>query len=194
MRTQAGTVLKNVFMHLLRNAVDHGIETAEVRQLEGKPAHGTIRLVMDVDSGMLRIALSDDGRGLGLNRIRSIAQQKGLITANGQHDDEAIARLIFEPGFSTSTHVTEVSGGGVGMDAVMNFISREQGRIDIVFTDDLEGADYRRFNMIVSLPDSFAVKSGWSGPVDLAEDIKKNALVIDAAHRKADTELLKAVL
>lgn len=157
-QNQAGGVLKNVFMHLMRNSMDHGIESPAVRNALGKPAGGTIRLQVGVDEGVLKIALSDDGRGLALNRIRQIAIEKGFIGATDQLDDEALAQLIFRPGFSTTDKITEVSGRGVGMDAVQGFISREHGKIDIHFVDNAIGADFRQFKTIVCLPESLAVE------------------------------------
>jgi signal transduction histidine kinase len=155
---QAGGMLKNVFMHLIRNTMDHGLETPKVRVAKGKPAAGTIRLRMGVDDGMLRITLSDDGRGLALARIRKIAIEKGVSGAEGEMGDEQIARLILRPGFSTADRVTEVSGRGVGMDAVQDFVQREGGKIEIQFTDNAAGADFRQFDITVFLPDSFAVE------------------------------------
>ncbi|CAK0765086.1 histidine kinase [Gammaproteobacteria bacterium] len=156
---QASGLLKNVFVHLIRNAVDHGLEIPEVRYSQGKPAAGTIYLHMHVTTGMLQIALSDDGRGMALGRIRQIAIDKGFITAEDVLSDEEIAALIFRPGFSTAEKVTEVSGRGVGMDAVQNFVKREQGKIEIRFTDQAVGADFRQFQIVVCLPDTLAVKA-----------------------------------
>ncbi len=156
--SQASGLLKNVFMHLIRNAMDHGIETPDVRRALGKPAAGTIRLEMGVEAGMLQFALSDEGRGLSLGRSRNLAIDRGLLAADSRPSDEEIAQLIFRAGFSTADKVTEVSGRGVGMDAVLNFVKREQGKIEIHFTDDDVGADIRHFKMRVFLPASFAVK------------------------------------
>ncbi|SME94904.1 HAMP domain-containing protein [Pseudogulbenkiania subflava] len=155
-RNQAGSLLKNVFMHLIRNAMDHGLETPAVRLAQGKPGAGLIRLKMGVAGGMLNLRLSDDGRGLALARIRQMAVEKGLIAADAPLVDEEIARQIFRPGFSTAEKVTEVSGRGVGMDAVNDFIKREHGRIEIRFLDDAVGADFRQFEIVVCLPESLA--------------------------------------
>jgi two-component system chemotaxis sensor kinase CheA len=151
-RAQVAGTLKNVFMHLLRNAVDHGIEAAEERLEQKKPVAGTINLEMDVKNSMLQIKLSDDGRGLALARIRKIAIEKGLINSDELLDDQETANLIFRAGFSTAETVTEVSGRGVGMDAVQNFIKGENGKIEISFSDDKVGAEFRQFETIVSLP------------------------------------------
>ncbi|WP_151638980.1 ATP-binding protein [Noviherbaspirillum aerium] len=166
-RTQAGGVLKNVFMHLIRNAMDHGLEVAEVRRLQGKTPAGTIHISADVAGGMLRLELGDDGRGLALSRIRRIAADKGLIHPAATLSDEEVAQLIFRPGFSTAAQVTEISGRGVGMDAVQDFVRREHGSIEIQFCDDRAGADYRQFRTIVMLPAGMAV-AGDMPPAALA--------------------------
>jgi two-component system chemotaxis sensor kinase CheA len=157
LRREASGTLKNVFMHLLRNSVDHGLEAADVRSAQGKPAAGAISLAMGVDDGAVRITLSDDGRGLALKRIRGLALDKGWITAEQPVSDEELADMIFRPGFSTADKVTEVSGRGVGMDAVRDFLKRENGGIALRFTDDHTGADFRQFQTVVSLPDHLAV-------------------------------------
>ena len=157
LRREAGSALKNVFMHLLRNSVDHGLEAADVRSAQGKPAAGAIDIEVGVDEGALQITLSDDGRGLALKRIRGMAIEKGWIEADQHLSDEDIAELIFRPGFSTADQVTEVSGRGVGMDAVRDFLRREHGSIALRFTDHHEGADFRQFQTIVNLPEKLAV-------------------------------------
>lgn len=150
---QASGLLKNVFMHLLRNAMDHGLESPEERSIQNKPLAGTINLSMDVRGGMLQIRLADDGRGLALAHIRKLAIEKSMLAADEQLSDEETANLIFHPGFSTAKAVTEVSGRGVGMDAVREFMRRENGAIEIRFTDNKIGADFRQFEMVVSLPE-----------------------------------------
>jgi len=157
LRGDAGGTLNNVFMHLLRNSMDHGIEAAEARSAHGKTPAGTIQIEVGVDSGALQIMLSDDGRGLALERIRGIAMERGWIGRDDTLSDEAIADFIFRPGFSTAETVTELSGRGVGMDAVRDFLERANGSIELRFTDDRKGAAFRQFQTIVSLPDSVAV-------------------------------------
>lgn len=158
-RTEARGILQNVFMHLLRNSIDHGIEPAAERIAHGKPAAGTIDIEVGVDQGMLQITLCDDGRGLALDRIRSIAAERGWIGAGQPASDEDIAQCIFRPGFSTADKVTAVSGRGVGMDAVQEFLKREHGRIELRFTDDNKGAAFRQFQTVVCLPERLAVDS-----------------------------------
>ncbi|KAF1043370.1 MAG: Gliding motility regulatory protein [Herbaspirillum frisingense] len=154
----ASPLLQNVFMHLIRNAMDHGLEDAEERASKGKPAAGFIKLEMGVMDDMFQMALSDDGRGLALERVRQIGIEKKLISVDQALSDAEIARLIMQPGFSTRSEVTEVSGRGVGMDAVLDFVTREHGKIEIRFTDTAEGAAFRQFQIIVMLPENVAVE------------------------------------
>lgn len=155
-QNQLGGTMKNIFMHLLRNSMDHGLETADERLAQGKPAAGNIHLQMDVKDGKLQIVLGDDGRGLALERMRGIALDKGMLQPDVQADDQEIADLIFRPGFSTAEKVTEVSGRGVGMDAVLNFIKRENGSLQIQFTDDHAGGAFRQFVTVVRFPQEYA--------------------------------------
>jgi two-component system chemotaxis sensor kinase CheA len=157
LRNQAAGTLKNVFMHLFRNALDHGLESPDERLALGKPVAGTLRLSLNVVDRQMQLVLTDDGRGLALGRIRERALDKGLIEVGADLADEEIARLIFRPGFSTAAAVTEVSGRGVGMDAVQSFVKREGGQIVLRFLDDEVGADFRRFETVVTLPEAIAV-------------------------------------
>lgn len=154
----SSTLLNNVFMHLIRNAMDHGLELPQERVAKGKPEAGTIRLQLGVMDNMLHLALSDDGRGLALARVRQTGIEKGLISADQVMTDAELAGLIMRPGFSTRSEVTDVSGRGVGMDAVLDFVTREQGRIEIQFLDHAEGADFRLFQINVLLPENVAVE------------------------------------
>ncbi|RFB73132.1 MULTISPECIES: ATP-binding protein [unclassified Herbaspirillum] len=154
----ASALLQNVFMHLIRNAMDHGLETPDERQAKGKNETGTIRLQLGVMSNMLHMALSDDGRGLALAHIRRTAVDKQLIASDTVLSDAELARLIMRAGFSTRSEVTDVSGRGVGMDAVLDFVTQEHGRIEIEFLDHAEGADFRPFQINVLLPENIAVE------------------------------------
>jgi two-component system chemotaxis sensor kinase CheA len=156
-RGQLSGILKNVFMHLIRNSMDHGLETAEVRTAKGKSAAGNIKLELGAEGGQFSIRLVDDGKGLALGRIRRIALEKNLLPNGEQSTDEEVAMVVFEAGFSTADVVTEVSGRGVGMDAVKDFVAREGGSIHFEFVDNAVGADFRQFQTVVSLPDKFAV-------------------------------------
>ena len=117
--------------HMLRNAIDHGLEMPDVRLAAGKPAEGTVRLVALHRSGRIVIEVGDDGAGIDRERVRGIAVDKGLIDADAPLTDEEIDNLIFLPGFSTATSVSDISGRGVGMDVVRRSIQALGGRISI---------------------------------------------------------------
>jgi two-component system, chemotaxis family, sensor kinase CheA len=177
LRSQAGSTMRNVFMHLLRNSMDHGIETAEVRSAHGKALTGTIEIEAGIREGTVQITLSDDGRGLALGRIRSIAVEKGLINHDDRPADEAIADLIFHPGFSTADTVTEVSGRGVGMDAVREFLEREHASIELRFTDAREGAEFRQFQTVICLPENLAVTGAGTHVRSEASELQVDAML-----------------
>ncbi len=120
-------------VHLLRNALDHGVEGQEERRARGKPARATLRLSARAEGPEAVIELSDDGRGLDVARIRGLAVQRGLISRQEAEalSDEAAHDLVFASGFSTAGRVTEVSGRGVGLDAVRAAVSRLGGRVSL---------------------------------------------------------------
>jgi len=123
--------LADPMVHMIRNAVDHGIESPEARQAAGKAAMGHIRLTASHDAGDIVIEISDDGKGLDAARILAKARRQGLVGPDEQPDEETIFKLIFEPGFSTAEKVTDMSGRGVGMDVVKKQIQKLRGRISI---------------------------------------------------------------
>jgi two-component system, chemotaxis family, sensor kinase CheA len=120
--------------HIVRNAVDHGIESSEDRIAAGKGARGTIFLNAYHQGTQVVIEVRDDGHGLDLDRIRKQAVQKGLIKAEeaARLLDSEVTNLIFEPGFSTAAEVTEVSGRGVGMDVVRTVLDRLKGTVHVI--------------------------------------------------------------
>ncbi|ROM79549.1 chemotaxis protein CheA [Pseudomonas brassicacearum] len=118
-------------MHLLRNAMDHGIETAEARLAAGKPVKGHLHLNAYHDSGSIVLEIADDGAGLNRDRILEKAQERGLVAPGASPTDQEIYNLIFEPGFSTAQAVTSLSGRGVGMDVVKRNITLLRGTVDL---------------------------------------------------------------
>ncbi|TWC17576.1 MULTISPECIES: chemotaxis protein CheA [unclassified Pseudomonas] len=118
-------------MHLLRNAMDHGIETADARLAAGKPAKGHLHLNAYHDSGSIVLEIADDGAGLNRDRILEKAQERGLVAPGASPTDQEIYNLIFEPGFSTAQAVTSLSGRGVGMDVVKRNITLLRGTVDL---------------------------------------------------------------
>ncbi|RZI85629.1 MAG: hypothetical protein EOP38_04465 [Rubrivivax sp.] len=157
-RNQVSGLIKNLFTHLLRNSMDHGLETADVRLAAGKPAAGRIDIDLSLADGKLFIKLRDDGRGIAIAKIRQRALDKGLMTEEQARSAQAVAMMIFASGFSTAEQVTEVSGRGVGMDAVKGFLENEGGGIEIRFQDTAE-ADFRPFELLIHMPAKFAVVS-----------------------------------
>ena len=117
--------------HMLRNAIDHGLESPDTRVAAGKPAEGTVRLAALHRSGRIVIEISDDGAGINRERVKGIAVSRGLIADDAVLTDEEIDNLIFLPGFSTAETITDVSGRGVGMDVVRRSIQALGGRISI---------------------------------------------------------------
>jgi len=128
------TVLEKIgdpLVHLVRNSLDHGIETVEKRLAAGKPAEGLLRLSAYHEAGNIVIEISDDGAGLNRDRILSKAIERGLVTVDEQLSDDSIYMLIFQAGFSTADQVSDLSGRGVGMDVVRRNIQDLGGRIDV---------------------------------------------------------------
>ena len=148
-------------MHLVRNAIDHGIEAPEVRATRGKPAQGTLRLAACHDSGSILITVADDGGGLSRERILAKAIERGLVApeqASSMLDAEVWA-LIFEPGFSTAEAVTDLSGRGVGMDVVRRNVEAIRGSIDIR-SNAGQGTEMRlRLPLTLAIIDGFLVQS-----------------------------------
>jgi two-component system chemotaxis sensor kinase CheA len=118
-------------MHLVRNCIDHGIETPDERERRGKPRHGTITLNAYHEGNQIIIEVSDDGRGIDLEKVRARGVKQGLIALDDRLDDRGIIELIFAPGFSTAEAISDVSGRGVGMDVVKKNIARLKGVFDV---------------------------------------------------------------
>jgi two-component system chemotaxis sensor kinase CheA len=118
-------------VHMIRNSVDHGIETPEERDRSGKNPQGVVRLSAEQKGGNIVIEISDDGRGLDADKIRAKAIERGLISSSDVLEEDGLFELIFHPGFSTKDQVTEVSGRGVGMDVVKRCIEQLRGKMEI---------------------------------------------------------------
>lgn len=157
LRPAAVPLLSNVFMHLLRNALDHGIEPILDRVAADKPIAGTLRIDMQLDAQGLHLVLRDDGRGLALQRIQAKAIEQGLLGAHQDLAPQDLAQLIFAPGFSTASKVTEVSGRGVGMDAVKMFVESAGGRIELRLLAEAPQRDHMHFETRIHLPASLGV-------------------------------------
>ncbi|MCC6302164.1 MAG: chemotaxis protein CheA [Gammaproteobacteria bacterium] len=151
------TVLEKIgdpLVHLVRNSIDHGIETVEGRRVVGKPEAGTIHLNAYHKGGNIIVEVIDDGAGLNRERILAKARERGLIGPDEELSDDRIYNLIFQPGFSTAEQVTDVSGRGVGMDVVRRNIMELGGNVQI-FSNADHGSTVR-----IRLPLTLAILDG----------------------------------
>lgn len=165
--------LGDPLVHLLRNAVDHGIESAEERAAKGKPQRGTIRLSASHAGSDVVVSISDDGRGLDRAAIRARAVERRLISADDKLSDKELFNLILMPGFSTANQVTRISGRGVGMDAVKKQIDFLHGQL--AFASDL-GKGTR---MSITLPLTLAIIEGLLVQVGTEQYILPMAAVLE---------------
>ena len=174
--------------HLVRNAMDHGIETADVRLARGKPAKGTLQLNAYHDAGSIVIEVSDDGGGLNKERILKKAIERGLVSEGAVLSDQEIHNLIFEAGFSTADVVSNLSGRGVGMDVVRRNIQALRGTVDLDSVEG-EGSTVRiRLPLTLAIIDGFLVgvgKATYVIPLDMVvECIELNAKDHDAGDKR----------
>ena len=146
--------LADPLTHMIRNAVDHGLESRDRRLAAGKDPEGTIRLSAAHRSGSVIITVRDDGAGLNRAKIREKAVTKGLIPAEAELTEAEIDNLLFMPGFSTADQVSNLSGRGVGLDVVKNAVTALGGRVSIASTPG-EGTEFT-----ISLPLTLAVMDG----------------------------------
>ena len=152
--------LGDPLMHMVRNAVDHGIENAEERAATGKPAVAKVRLRAQHQAGQILISVSDDGRGINRQKILEKAIRMGLVETGGSLTDNEVFHLIFEPGFSTADKVTDLSGRGVGMDVVKKQIHKLRGRIEIASRPG-QGTDFMmKLPLTLAIIDGLIVKVG----------------------------------
>ena len=161
--------LADPITHMLRNAIDHGLESPEERKAAGKNPEGVVRLAALHRSGRIVIEVQDDGKGINRERVLSIAIKKGLISPDITLTDEEIDNLIFLPGFSTADKISDVSGRGVGMDVVKRSVQALGGRISISSRPGL-GSTFT-----LSLPLTLAVLDG------MVVDVAGETLVIPLA-------------
>lgn len=146
--------LSDPITHMIRNAIDHGLESPDHRLAAGKLEEGTVRLSAQHRSGRIVIEVADDGRGIDRERVRAIAVDRGIVAADAILSDEEVDNLIFAPGFSTAEAISDISGRGVGMDVVKRSIQALGGRI-VITSRPGEGSVFT-----LSLPLTLAVLDG----------------------------------
>jgi two-component system chemotaxis sensor kinase CheA len=160
-------------MHLVRNSMDHGIESADVRASLGKPVQGTLRLNAYHDSGAIVISVEDDGGGLKRDRILAKAIERGLVEPGHHMSDSDIYALIFEPGFSTADKITNLSGRGVGLDVVKRNITALRGTVGISSEEGVGTIVTVRLPLTLAIIDGFLVEVGksiYAIPLDMIEE------------------------
>jgi len=158
--------LADPLTHMIRNAVDHGVETPQDRIAAGKPEEGIVTLTAGHRSGRVIVEIADDGAGINRERVLQIAIEKGLVPENAQLTDSEIDNLLFLPGFSTASEVSDLSGRGVGMDVVKSAIIALGGRVTILSTPG-SGTTFT-----ISLPLTLAVLDG------MVIDVAQQTLVV----------------
>jgi len=168
--------------HLVRNSMDHGIESAEIREARGKPAQGTLKLNAFHDSGSIVIEVSDDGGGLNRDRILRKAVEKGLVAPDAELSDKEVYQLIFEAGFSTADAVSNLSGRGVGMDVVRRNIQDLRGTIELESQEGKGTTTRIRLPLTLSIIDGFLVGVGTSSYV-IPLDMVVECIELDSAER-----------
>jgi len=145
--------------HLIRNAIDHGIETPEVRAAAGKPESGKVTLRADHQGGSIVIEVIDDGRGLPRENILAMARERGIAVSDSMSDSQ-VWQIIFEPGFSTSKQVTDISGRGVGMDVVRRNIHEMGGRVEVRTTPNAGTRISIKLPLTLAILEGMSVRAG----------------------------------
>ena len=173
-------------MHLVRNALDHGLETPAQRLASGKAAQGRLTLSACHESGSILIRIGDDGRGINRDKVLQRAWDSGLVERGSQPADAEIVKLIFEPGFSTASEVTKLSGRGVGMDVVRRNIEALRGTVTVI-SDPGQGAQIEiRMPLTLAIIDGFLVGVGASKfvfPLDaVVEVIERGPAAMGSPH------------
>lgn len=172
--------LADPLTHMIRNAVDHGLESSPDRVAAGKPEAGTVTLTAAHRSGRVLIEVSDDGGGINRNRVFDIAVSKGLVSADAQLTEAEIDNLLFLPGFSTAAEISNLSGRGVGMDVVKSAITALGGRVSI------QSASGKGTTFSISLPLTLAVLDGMVIAVEAETLVVPLGAIAETLTIKAD--------
>lgn len=192
------TVMENIgdpMVHLVRNALDHGIETPEIRVAAGKPEMGTLGLNAFHQGGNIVIQITDDGAGINKERVLAKAIEKGIVSSDEGLTDDEINNLIFAPGFSTAEVVTDVSGRGVGMDVVRTSINKLNGTVDVA-SEEGKGSTFTiRLPLTLAILDGQLVTVGNESYVipliSIVESIQIDRKNINAVAGKAEVYKLR---
>lgn len=178
--------LADPLVHLIRNSVDHGLESAEKRIAAGKSPKGTVRLSAVYSGAEVAISVVDDGAGLNHERIRAKAEENGLITADTKLTEQELNHLIFAPGFSTANEVTALSGRGVGMDVVKRTIDGLRGTIDVTTTKGQGSTFTLRLPLTLAIIDGMLIRVGdgrYTIPLAAVEECVELPVGIEASAK-----------
>ncbi|NRA68324.1 MAG: Hpt domain-containing protein [Pseudobacteriovorax sp.] len=150
------TVIRNAFVHIIRNSMDHGLETKEVRLSKGKSANGLLSVNLIPEGNYLKIVYGDDGAGLNLSVIKRIGLEKGLVRPDEQLEPIDIVNLIFSSGFSTAVSVSDISGRGVGMNSIKQYFESVGGSIEVEIKNDTANKEgHVNFVLNMNLPSEY---------------------------------------
>ena len=165
--------LADPLVHIIRNSIDHGLESPQSRVAAGKNEKGTVRLSAAHEGAEVAISVSDDGAGLNTDHIRRKAEEMGLISPDTLLSDNELHRMIFHPGFSTAQKITSVSGRGVGMDVVSRTMDALRGRIDVTSRPNMGTTVTLRLPLTLAIIDGMLVRVGsnrYSIPLSAVEE------------------------
>ncbi len=177
--------LDDPLVHLLRNSIDHGIETPEERKRAGKPPQGKIVFSAEHSGGHVIITISDDGRGIDPDLVKAKAIEKGLLSADSNPDEKEMLNLIFEPGFSTADQVSDLSGRGVGMDVVKQNITALRGKVSVASEKG------RGTTITMKLPLTLAIIDGLQIRIEQERFIVPLSVVSECLERTRDRTSLR---
>lgn len=165
--------LADPLVHIIRNSIDHGLESPQERVAAGKKEQGTVRLSAAHEGAEVAISVSDDGAGLNTDHIRRKAEEMGLISPDALMSENELHRMIFHPGFSTAQEITSVSGRGVGMDVVSRTMDALRGRIDVTSRPNIGTTVTLRLPLTLAIIDGMLVRVGsnrYSIPLSAVEE------------------------
>src|SRR4029453_16876763 len=162
--------------HLLRNALDHGLETRDARVQVGKPETGEIELTVRQVGNEVVITLADDGAGIDFAKVRDRARSLGLIAADAEPAEQQLIECLFQPGFSTASKVTQISGRGIGMDVVRAEIAALGGRVEVRSTLG-KGTEFMLYlPLTLAVAQTVLVRAGgrlWAVPAPMVEQVQQ---------------------
>lgn len=152
-------LVRSIFVHVIRNTMDHGIENSSTRAASGKNTRGTISLNFELRENFLEVFYHDDGRGLNLDAIKQKAIDRDIIQENDVLSKQQLAELIINPSLTTAESISEISGRGIGMSAIHNYLQDVGGCLEIILDPDNTSLDRCKFTLLIKIPKKFIFSS-----------------------------------